>query len=92
MKNFFKELQVEIYQCPVCEEWVYSRAQHDMKYCKCKALAVDGGHYDKDIWTAQRFLGNVEIISKTITLKGVTEKMLYDDWNNDTNLYGDYND
>lgn len=30
--------------CLKCGETVYSRNRHDFKYCKCQAIAVDGGH------------------------------------------------
>lgn len=40
--------------CLKCKEYVRSVNRHDMRYCKCGAVAVDGGS-----WYARR-LGNLE--------------------------------
>jgi hypothetical protein len=29
--------------CPKCSEWIWSRHRHDFRYCRCKAIFVDGG-------------------------------------------------
>ena len=31
-------------KCKKCGEVIESTYTHDFKYCKCKAVAVDGGH------------------------------------------------
>ena len=30
-------------RCKLCDEVIYSKYQHDFKFCKCGAVAVDGG-------------------------------------------------
>ena len=30
-------------QCPSCGDKVWSRHQHDLRWCKCGEVAVDGG-------------------------------------------------
>lgn len=29
--------------CQKCKEFIYSRSRHDFRYCKCGAVAIDGG-------------------------------------------------
>lgn len=70
-------------KCPTCKEIIYSRANHDFKYCSCGEIFVDGGldHIrigGKDL---------VAIVTSTIEIDA-TEKELYDDWNYNKNKYG----
>lgn len=30
-------------KCVKCEDEIWSRYTHDFRYCKCKAVAIDGG-------------------------------------------------
>lgn len=32
-------------QCKFCGDIIESMNVHDFKFCKCKRVAVDGGHY-----------------------------------------------
>jgi Zn-finger nucleic acid-binding protein len=34
---------VSAIQCPNCKATVFSRARHDMRWCPCGAVAIDGG-------------------------------------------------
>ena len=40
-----KLLKNEVYglRCKKCTDTIYSRHRHDFRYCKCKAIAIDGG-------------------------------------------------
>lgn len=91
MKNPFKIMSIEVYQCPECKDWIYSRAQHDFIYCKCKEFAVDGGRYSyekekKNIWVAERFIKHMPK-TKIVEIE-TTCKELYDDWNEHGDKYG----
>src|SRR5688572_15965133 len=35
--------QVQCIQCPLCYDIIFSRSQHDMRWCSCGSLAADGG-------------------------------------------------
>lgn len=38
-------------KCKICGDIVESKYRHDFKWCKCGAMAVDGGHmYIKRVW------------------------------------------
>lgn len=38
-------------KCKICGDIVESKYRHDFKWCKCGAMAVDGGHaYIKRAW------------------------------------------
>jgi len=89
MKNQFKEMKIEIYQCPECEQWIYSRTQRDMKYCECGALAVDGGHYEDNVLKCERMIGLLPIRHKIVTVE-VTKEHLYSDWNESIDRFGVY--
>ena len=88
--NEFKLMKIDVYQCNKCKQWIYSRARHDMKYCKCRGFGVDGGHYD-DGWVCERLIGLMSPESKTVELE-LTERELYDDWNTSKDKYGVYDE
>lgn len=39
-----KKITVNKIRCKKCGEVVESKSVHDFKFCKCKSVAVDGGH------------------------------------------------
>jgi len=85
-------MRIEVYKCPDCEEEIYSRANHDYIECKCGGLGLDDGHFADTkragyIWQPFRIIGKVEAKSRIIELE-VTEKQLYDDWNEHGGKYG----
>ena len=93
MKRRLK-MKILIYKCPKCGDKLYSRAHYDFRYCSCKHIALDGGHWNTDIqqFEPERLIGNLEWdewnnISQIIEVK-VTEKQLYDDWNHSIDKYG----
>jgi len=77
--------------CPVCKDFIYSRANHDFHYCNCKSTAVDGGYYDKikDVLSYNRVIGNTlhDIISSQIELN-ISYSELFNDWNKGKDIYG----
>lgn len=81
-------------KCPMCKVAVFSRANHDFRWCACDSKKneggfVDGGHMDdKGIFGPFRVGGTLMSGEKKIIELDVTEKDLYDDWNLSTNKYG----
>ncbi len=57
-------------------EIIYSRARHDFHYDETGSVAIDGG-FDY-VKTSFKSMDDFEFV--TLRLKGVTKKMLYDDW------------
>ena len=49
-------------KCRICNDVITSNSRHDFKFCKCGAIAVDGG---KDYF---RRYGNIENIEELSTL------------------------
>lgn len=88
MKNEFKIMRIEVYECPECKEEFYSRAQHDFITCKCNKSSLDGGHINNGIWIPMRLIGSIIGGKRRIIKLEVTEKELYDDWNYSTDKYG----
>ena len=81
-------MKIQIYKCPKCDEEIYSRANYDFIYCKCKKSALDGGHENNGVWKPHRLIGfAISAKSRIIEIK-VTEKQLYEDWNNSYDKYG----
>ena len=76
------KLTVNAAECFKCEDIIYSRTVHDLRYCSCGEIAVDGG--------LERFY----IISKSLSPKTMkleikaTAHELYNDWNTMTNEFG----
>lgn len=74
---------VKAVKCNKCGELIYSRTRHDFHYCHCGNVAVDGGRdylkvtYKDQSWSTQDLI-----------LNGVTDKELYDDWNEKKDEYG----
>ena len=71
--------------CPCCEDFVFSRAQHDMRRCTCGAIAVDGGRdYLKATWDHKR-VAMPKVALRYITQ---TDAVLVRDWNQSIDKYG----
>ncbi|MDX1279236.1 hypothetical protein [Oceanihabitans sediminis] len=90
-------MKIQIYKCPECKQWIYSRARHDFKECKCGTLAVDGGHGNDNegelTWMAERFIGDCfpQVKMKVVDID-ITVKDMYDDWNYRRNKLGVWNE
>lgn len=46
------------YRCKLCNDVIQSQHQHDFKWCKCKAMAIDGGN------SYTKLMGNIENMEK----------------------------
>lgn len=73
-------MKVTAIKCPKCDDTVYSRARHDMRFCRCGAVSIDGGQ-DGYI----RISGTSEIIKIDVD---VTKAQLYQDWNKRIDKHG----
>ena len=75
-------MKISAIQCKKCGDTIYSRAQHDFRYCSCRTIAIDGG------FDYVRIIGdNKNMTEKKIEVKH-TKKELYDDWNYRNDKYG----
>ncbi len=75
-------MNVTAIKCPDCKDTVFSRAQHDFRWCSCKSVAVDGGfEYLKISFTK-------ELPERFEITVDATKKDLYDDWSSEKNKYG----
>ena len=69
------QIQVVAVICPYCCCAIFSRAHHDMRFCPCGKIGIDGG----DEYTRLSFDKVCSHLNK-ITINA-TKKQLYDDWN-----------
>lgn len=44
MRTYDRRITRNAVQCHKCDEIVESTHRHDFKFCKCRNIAVDGGH------------------------------------------------
>jgi len=77
-------MKINAIKCPQCSEIIYSRARHDMQWCSCGDVAIDGGFEYRKICFKDKTPESLEIDLN------VTKQMLYDDWNLNKNKYGKY--
>lgn len=72
--------------CPICKDFIYSRAQHDFRRCTCGQVSIDGGHKVLESFMFERtgFNNDAEElgIQKAYIDLNVSTKELYDDYNN----------
>jgi len=60
-------------QCKKCLETIESKHTHDLKYCSCKAVGLDGGIED-----GNRILGNIlDIENKSMYCSNVQGKKIW---------------
>lgn len=80
--------QRHMIKCLKCGYTVYSRAHHDLNFCPCKSVGVDGGRagYVRGLGSPdnQESLGVRETV--------FTEHQLYVDWNLRIDLLGSFPD
>lgn len=77
-------MNIRALKCKKCNCIIYSRANHDMKWCKCKSCAIDGGQQN-DFYTVSGKSENYELIDLDID---TTIEELYNDWNKGFNKLG----
>jgi len=71
--------------CSTCKTFVYSRTRHDMRWCPCKGVFIDGGQIGDYVRTGGPALGtsvrsDVEI--------DTDPNALFKDWNTYANKLG----
>lgn len=81
-KPRFNKTSVNVAECALCGDIVFSRTRHDLRSCSCNNTNVDGGFdYFKVSWQRTK--------PETYKLKIVqTKHQLYDDWNTMANKFG----
>lgn len=68
--------------CPTCKDKIYSRTTHDMRFCSCGEIAIDGG-FD---YTKVSFK---KAIPESVKLEiDASKDELYQDWNKNINKFG----
>jgi len=76
-------MKVNAIECLNCGDTIFSRVRHDMRYCSCGEVAIDGGfNYVK---MSAKDPGNC--IVKKISI-GQSRKELAQDYNSGLNKYG----
>lgn len=71
-------MKVKAAKCKKCFDIIYSRANHDMHWCSCHSVAVDGGQGEGSYL---RTCGNDEDYDTLDIEVDVTLGELYRDWN-----------
>ena len=76
-------MKVKAITCSECGDTIYSRARHDMRWCSCGRLFVDGG------FDYLRLGGPaIEEIAVEDVEVDATEEELYNDWNEKVDKFG----
>ena len=75
-----KTMKVSAIKCRHCGDTVFSRADHDMRFCSCKRVSIDGG---RSYFKASGIESDIVVVDVD-----QTHKDLYDDWNNRTDRFG----
>ena len=73
-------MKVHAIQCNKCGDKIYSRATHDMRWCTCESVAIDGGLDYVKISGTEYTKADVEVLT--------TVEKLYDDWNHGLDKFG----
>jgi hypothetical protein len=80
--------KVTAIQCPVCFDAVYSRARHDMRYCNCGCIAIDGG-FDYVKIAYGKKLEHLAIVAQCFSLLiPHTRAQIFDDWHSGRDKLG----
>ena len=77
-------MKVNAIICLKCGDTVYSRANHDCRWCSCRSCYIDGGQENP----CYRIGGNPGEIQGVHIEVDATIKELYDDWNTRKDKYG----
>jgi len=75
-------MKVRAIKCKKCGDTIFSRARHDMHWCTCKSIFIDGG------FDYVRCGGEPENIESVEIEVDATKKDLYDDWNTFESKFG----
>lgn len=83
-------MKINAIKCLKCGDVIYSRANHDFRFCTCGNCAVDGGFdYTRIIGDPKR----LECTEINVDIPGCktdaeVKRKLYDDWNRSIDKYG----
>lgn len=80
------KLSINAIQCPKCEDIVYSRHRHDLRWCSCNSCYIDGGFDYTRIGFAKAI--NPNDIKSVILKVDVSKEHLYNDYKSGANKYG----
>lgn len=70
-------------KCYKCGDFIYSRTLHDLHYCSCGTLFVDGG-FERIRYGADE----INLVPFLSTEVNATKKQLFDDWNENKDVFG----
>ena len=76
-------MEIGCIYCYKCKDLIYSRARHDLRYCSCKSVSVDGG-LDCFDGSFTPGIGHQIVILDL----PVNKSMLYQDWHHNQTKYG----
>lgn len=78
--------EAQAIKCPKCEDIVYSRHRHDLRWCSCNSCYIDGG-FD---YTRVGFITAIDPKDiKSITLQfDIPKEDLYNDYKSGANKHG----
>lgn len=74
--------QVDAIVCDSCGDTIFSRARHDMRWCTCENVGIDGG------FDYFKVSGNLTRFKRVRITVMASKNQLYDDWNKNINKYG----
>ena len=77
--------KVNAITCPICKYTIFSRTRHDLRTCFCGKVFIDGGFDYVRIGFDPEIEKPPETFKKDISQ---TPMELYDDWNQQNNVYG----
>ena len=82
LKNGYRPMEVNAFECPKCSSLIFSRTRHDYRWCPCKTIAVDGGlEYSRVVYQGKM------PESKKINVPA-SKDQLYEDWNKHHDKFG----
>jgi len=84
LKSEVPYLKVWAIKCHKCGDTIYSRTRHDMRWCTCESIAIDGGFDYIKVSGEPDSYSQVQIVLP----KGVTKSELHKDWDKSTDKYG----
>lgn len=71
--------------CKKCNYVVFSRSRHDLRYCYCKSIFIDGGFDYIRIGGDDKDIENIVLVTSQ---KDITKHTLYNDWSTGLDYYG----
>ena len=79
-------ITVTALKCPKCGDVIYSRVRHDMRYCTCRAVFIDGGRDYTRIGSGPE--NSIEGIMIHQIQVDATDGDLFYDWNMKEDKFG----